>query len=69
MTMKIAGRVVGGLHQRPEYNIDISKPELEPSVTSHFSRAKSVLNSGCTCPASVAGSSPSGQTALKSRWI
>ena len=29
MTMKIAGRVVGGLHQRPEYNIDISKPELE----------------------------------------
>lgn len=29
MTMKIAGHVVGGLHQRPEYNIDISKPELE----------------------------------------
>lgn len=29
MTMKIAGRVVGGLHQRPEYNIDITKPELE----------------------------------------
>lgn len=29
MTMKNAGRVVGGLHQRPEYNIDISKPELE----------------------------------------
>ena len=29
MTMKIAGRVVGGLHQRPEYNIDIRKPELE----------------------------------------
>lgn len=29
MTMKIAGRVVGGLHQRPEYNIDISRPELE----------------------------------------
>jgi len=29
MTMKISGRVVGGLHQRPEYNIDISKPELE----------------------------------------
>ncbi|WP_286808780.1 inorganic triphosphatase [Leclercia sp. UBA2479] len=28
MTMKIAGRVVGGLHQRPEYNIDIEKPEL-----------------------------------------
>ncbi len=29
MTMKIAGRVVGGLHQRPEYNIDIAQPELE----------------------------------------
>ncbi|AFM61593.1 MULTISPECIES: inorganic triphosphatase [Enterobacter] len=29
MTMKIAGRVVGGLHQRPEYNIDISQPKLE----------------------------------------
>lgn len=28
MTMKIAGRVVGGLHQRPEYNIDIDSPEL-----------------------------------------
>ncbi len=29
MTMKIGGRVVGGLHQRPEYNIDIDQPELE----------------------------------------
>ena len=29
MTMKIGGRVVGGLHQRPEYNIDINQPELE----------------------------------------
>lgn len=28
MTMKIAGRTVGGLHQRPEYNIDINTPEL-----------------------------------------
>ncbi|ALR78109.1 hypothetical protein AO703_18035 [[Enterobacter] lignolyticus] len=28
MTMKIAGRVVGGLHQRPEYNIALEKPEL-----------------------------------------
>ncbi|MBV8041070.1 MAG: inorganic triphosphatase [Pluralibacter sp.] len=28
MTMKIAGRVVGGLHQRPEYNIALDKPEL-----------------------------------------
>lgn len=29
MTMKIAGRAVGGLHQRPEYNIELSKPELD----------------------------------------
>jgi triphosphatase len=29
MTMKIAGRVTGGLHQRPEYNVDLSKPELD----------------------------------------
>lgn len=28
MTMKIAGRVVGGLHQRLEYNIELSQPEL-----------------------------------------
>ena len=28
MTLKTAGRVVGGLHQRPEYNIDLDKPEL-----------------------------------------
>jgi triphosphatase len=28
MTMKIAGKVVGGLHQRPEYNIDLDKAEL-----------------------------------------
>lgn len=28
MTLKTAGRTVGGLHQRPEYNIDISTPEL-----------------------------------------
>jgi Uncharacterized conserved protein len=28
MTMKIAGRVIGGLHQRPEYNIDLDKAEL-----------------------------------------
>ena len=28
MTLKIAGRVVGGLHQRPEYNIPLDKPEL-----------------------------------------
>ncbi|ROP58204.1 triphosphatase [Enterobacter sp. BIGb0383] len=29
MTMKIAGRVVGGLHQRPEYNIELSQAELD----------------------------------------
>ncbi|BBQ82168.1 TPA: inorganic triphosphatase [Kluyvera ascorbata] len=28
MTLKIAGRTVGGLHQRPEYNIAIDTPEL-----------------------------------------
>lgn len=28
MTLKIAGRVVGGLHQRPEYNIPLDGPEL-----------------------------------------
>jgi len=28
MTMKIAGKVVGGLHSRPEYNIDLDKAEL-----------------------------------------
>jgi Uncharacterized conserved protein len=28
MTLKIAGRTVGGLHQRPEYNIAIDQPEL-----------------------------------------
>ncbi|MEB6380883.1 inorganic triphosphatase [Leclercia adecarboxylata] len=31
MTMKIAGRVVGGLHQRPEYNIEIDQPALDLS--------------------------------------
>lgn len=31
MTMKIAGRVIGGLHQRPEYNIPLSTPELDLS--------------------------------------
>ncbi|OAT33475.1 adenylate cyclase [Buttiauxella ferragutiae ATCC 51602] len=28
MTMKIAGRVIGGLHQRPEYNVELTSPEL-----------------------------------------
>ncbi|WP_312948201.1 inorganic triphosphatase [Superficieibacter sp.] len=29
MTLKVAGRVVGGLHQRPEYNVELSQPELD----------------------------------------
>lgn len=29
MTMKIAGRVTGGLHQRPEYNVPLSEPTLD----------------------------------------
>lgn len=29
MTMKIAGRVTGGLHQRPEYNIALNEPTLD----------------------------------------
>jgi triphosphatase len=29
MTLKIAGRVTGGLHQRPEYNVALSEPELD----------------------------------------
>lgn len=28
MTIKTAGKVMGGLHQRPEYNIEIHKPEI-----------------------------------------
>ena len=32
MTMKIAGRVTGGLHQRPEYNVELSGPELALSL-------------------------------------
>lgn len=29
MTMKTAGRVIGGLHQRPEYNVALSEPTLD----------------------------------------
>lgn len=29
MTLKTAGQTVGGLHQRPEYNVALSKPELD----------------------------------------
>ncbi len=28
MTMKVAGRTTGGLHQRPEYNVALESPEL-----------------------------------------
>lgn len=34
MTMKIAGRVTGGLHQRPEYNVALSEPVLDLTATS-----------------------------------
>ncbi|WP_343550718.1 inorganic triphosphatase [Pantoea sp.] len=29
MTLKAAGKTVGGLHQRPEYNVDIAEPMLD----------------------------------------
>lgn len=29
MTLKIAGRVTGGLHQRPEYNVPLNEPTLD----------------------------------------
>ncbi|MEY0231428.1 CYTH domain-containing protein [Providencia manganoxydans] len=29
MTIKTAGQVIGGLHQRPEYNVEIATPELD----------------------------------------
>lgn len=29
MTMKIAGRVTGGLHQQPEYNVPLNEPTLD----------------------------------------
>lgn len=32
MTMKIAGRTIGGLHQRPEYNVELGKAELDLSL-------------------------------------
>lgn len=32
MTIKTAGKVVAGLHQRPEYNVSIAKPELDLSL-------------------------------------
>lgn len=32
MTIKTAGQVIGGLHQRPEYNVDIDSPEVNLSA-------------------------------------
>ncbi|RWR01415.1 adenylate cyclase [[Pantoea] beijingensis] len=29
MTLKTAGQTIGGLHQRPEYNVDLATPELD----------------------------------------
>ncbi|WP_416776815.1 inorganic triphosphatase [Xenorhabdus budapestensis] len=29
MTIKTAGRVIGGLHQRPEFNVPLQQPELD----------------------------------------
>ena len=29
MTLKAAGKTLGGLHQRPEYNVDIDEPQLD----------------------------------------
>lgn len=29
MTLKTAGKIIAGLHQRPEYNVEISEPRLE----------------------------------------
>lgn len=29
MTMKVAGRVIGGLHQRPEYNVALNGPRVD----------------------------------------
>lgn len=32
MTLKMAGSITGGLHQRPEYNVELSRPELDLSL-------------------------------------
>lgn len=42
MTLKTAGKVVAGLHQRPEYNISLSEPKLLLSLFPH-----DVWPSGC----------------------
>lgn len=35
MTIKTAGQVIAGLHQRPEYNVAISTPKLDLSLFPH----------------------------------
>lgn len=40
MTMKVAGRVTGGLHQRPEYNVALSEPTLDPGAVTDGSLAE-----------------------------
>ena len=60
MTMKIAGRVVGGLHQRPEYNIDISRQNLSWNVFRRTSGRKAsclpLWRSRCSrCSAPISG--------------
>lgn len=57
MTLKIAGRVVGGLHQRPEYNIPLDKPELRLSACRRRSGRKGnfrprwrSMSSRCSAP-------------------
>ena len=42
MTMKVAGRVTGGLHQRPEYNVALSEPTLDLARRSRLPRAAAV---------------------------
>lgn len=40
MTMKVAGRVTGGLHQRPEYNVSLSEPDARPGAVTDGSLAE-----------------------------
>ncbi|MFP1592170.1 CYTH domain-containing protein [Escherichia coli] len=40
MTMKVAGRVTGGLHQRPEYNVALSEPNALPGAVTDGSLAE-----------------------------
>ncbi len=46
MTLKTAGTVVGGLHQRPEFNVELDKPKLDLALL-----PKDVWPEGCKLPA------------------